>query len=294
MNPPIRRTPRRTPRRRLSVLCLGAVVLAACSPAHPRLASSPPASASAGVPGQSSLPDVPASTGVTSRPAASLGLGPPAAVVPSNVTETAALVSRGSAARRTVLLTFDAGADTGFAAQILDTLKASGITATFGITGRWAEQNPALVQRIVAEGHAIVNHTYDHRSFTGVSAHTAPLPAAERITEIDHADQVLSSLAGRSIKPWFRLPYGDTDRAVPAEVVQAGYRYILGWTVDSLGWQGLSAAAITQRCLSRAAPGAIYLFHVGSRSQDAVALPAIIQALKDQGYGFDTLAALGP
>jgi len=203
------------------------------------------------------------------------------------------MVTRGSPALRSVFLTFDAGADTGYAGQILDTLKAAGVTATFGITGRWAEQNPALVRRIVAEGHSIVNHTYDHRSFTGVSTHSAPLSPDERIAEITHADQVLTGLAGHPIRPWFRLPYGDGGHDVEAQVLQAGYRYVLGWTVDSLGWQGLSAAAISTRCLSRAAPGVIYLFHVGSQSQDAAALPGIIQSLKDQGYGFETVADLG-
>jgi peptidoglycan/xylan/chitin deacetylase (PgdA/CDA1 family) len=209
------------------------------------------------------------------------------------VSGSAAVVARGSPARRSVFLTFDAGSDTGFAAQILDTLKADGVTATFGITGRWAEQNTALVRRISAEGHSIVNHTYDHRSFTGVSSHAAPLSPAERIAEIAHADQVLTDLTGHPIKPWFRLPYGDGDHDVNAQVLQAGYRYVLGWTVDSLGWQGLSAPAISTRCLSRAAPGVIYLFHVGSRSQDAAALPGMIQSLKDQGYRFDTVADLG-
>jgi len=203
------------------------------------------------------------------------------------------MVTRGPTARRGVLLTFDAGADTGYAGQILDTLKAAGVTATFGITGRWAEQNAALVRRIVAEGHSIVNHTYDHRSFTGVSTHSAPLSPDERIAEITHADQVLTGLAGHPIRPWFRLPYGDGGHDVQAQVFQAGYRYVLGWTVDSLGWQGLSASAISTRCLSRAAPGVIYLFHVGSQSQDAAALPGMIQSLKDQGYGFETVADLG-
>jgi len=212
------------------------------------------------------------------------------------VTATAGLVTRGPAGVHGVLLTFDAGADRGFAPQILDTLAAAQVTATFGVTGLWAQQNPDLVRRMVAEGHVIINHTYDHRSFTGVSTHKPGLAPQERLDEIQHADAVLSQIAGRPIKPWFRFPYGDgnNDPVARAEVLQAGYPYVLGWTVDSLGWQGLPAAAIAQRCLSRAAPGAIYLFHVGSRSQDAVALPGIIDALKAQGYGFETAAALTP
>jgi peptidoglycan/xylan/chitin deacetylase (PgdA/CDA1 family) len=266
-------------------LWLAALVVPACSPARRQVSPLP------SVPSPSTTPaPTPAAVPAHPTPTAS-GAGSP--VVPRNVTGSAVVVSRGSAARRSVFLTFDAGSDTGFAAQILDTLKADGVTATFGITGRWAEQNAALVRRIAAEGHGIVNHTYDHRSFTGVSSHAAALSPADRIAEIAHADQVLTGLAGHPIKPWFRLPYGDGDHDVNAQVLQAGYRYVLGWTVDSLGWQGLSAPAISTRCLSRAAPGVIYLFHVGSQSQDAVALPGMIQSLKDQGYSFDTVADLG-
>ena len=47
--------------------------------------------------------------------------------------------------------------------------KAQGVTASFGMTGRWAEQNPDLLRRIVREGHHLINHTYDHESFTGRS-----------------------------------------------------------------------------------------------------------------------------
>jgi len=275
------------PRPTALVTCSLVLALWAC--AAPRRAATPS-------PGQSRE--------VFSTPAASgAGAGGPAGSPVAGasfslpaVTATAALVTRGPAAVHSVLLTFDAGADRGFAPQILDTLAAEAVTATFGVTGLWAQQNPDLVRRMVAKGHVIINHTFDHRSFTGVSTHKGGLADPDRIDEIQHADAVLSQIAGRPIKPWFRFPYGDgnNDPVARAEVVQAGYRYVLGWTVDSLGWQGSPAADIAQRCLSRAAPGVIYLFHVGSRSQDAVALPGIIDALKAQGYGFETTAALVP
>lgn len=183
-------------------------------------------------------------------------------------------------------LTFDAGSDCGFAAQILDTLAAEGIPATFGMTGRWAEANPDLVRRMVDEGHLLVNHTYDHRSFTGLSTGAAPLTAAERLDELTRADQAVAAITGSSMAPWFRPPYGDVDASVNADLGAAGYRYDVLWTVDSLGWKGLGAADIETRCLDRAGPGVIYLFHVGSQSQDAAALPDLISGLRDRGYGF--------
>jgi peptidoglycan/xylan/chitin deacetylase (PgdA/CDA1 family) len=219
---------------------------------------------------------------------------PPPTVAPPTPLPTgpAQVIRRGNAGRRQVALTFDAGSDTGFAAQILDTLAANGIKATFGMTGRWAEQNPDLVRRMAREGHVIMNHTYDHRSFTGSSPGTAPLTQAERWDELDRAESIVRDLTGATTKPWFRPPYGDYDDSVNGDVGARGYAYNIMWTVDSLGWNGLSAAAITERCLSNAEPGAIYLLHVGSASQDAVALQSIIDGLRANGYSFATVPAL--
>ena len=199
-------------------------------------------------------------------------------------------MSRGDPGRRIVALTFDAGADTGFTAQILDILDREAVPATFGLTGAWVEANPALTTRIGAAGHQLVNHTWDHRSFTGVSARPALTGAADRRDQLDRTEAAIARLTGRSTRPWFRPPYGDTDASVNADVGAAGYRFNVLWTVDSLGWQGLSPAAITARCLNGAVPGAIYLFHVGAASQDAAALPAVIAGLRERGYAFGTVA----
>jgi peptidoglycan-N-acetylglucosamine deacetylase len=189
-----------------------------------------------------------------------------------------------------VALTFDAGADVGSASQILDVLGASAVRASFGITGRWAEEHPDLVRRMAAGGHLVINHTYDHRSFTGTSARPAVLAAADRRNEVERADEIIRGLTGATTRPWFRPPYGDYDASVNAAVGSLGYRYNVLWTVDSLGWQGLSPAAILNRCLQGAVPGAILLFHVGSQSQDAAALPSIIAGLRQAGYTLGTVA----
>jgi len=185
---------------------------------------------------------------------------------------------------QTVYLTFDAGSDTGFTGQILDTLKANGIVAAFGVTGRWAEQNPDLLRRIAQEGHTLINHSYDHPSFTGRSTNLPPLTQAQRWEQLDRTESMIQGLAGVSTKPYFRPPYGDYDDSVNADVYARGYLYNVMWTVDSLGWNGLAADAIVERCLALAEPGAIYVFHVGSASQDAAALQRVIDGLRAMGY----------
>ena len=272
------------PRRWLALLVVMSAV--ACGRSADR--ADPPTTAVTTAPPTTAGTALLTTTAPTTVPATT---SPPTTAPPTTVSAgPAQVVSRGDANRRTVALTFDAGADAGHTAQILDVLDRSAVKSTFGIAGRWAEEYPDLVRRIAAAGHLVMNHSYEHRSFTGVSARPGLLSAAERVADVERADNAIRALTGQSTLPWFRSPYGDYDASLQAVLGSLGYRYNVLWTVDSLGWQGLSAGSITTRCLERAVPGAILLFHVGSTSQDAAALPDIITGLRSAGYGFGTVA----
>jgi len=191
-----------------------------------------------------------------------------------------------AAASGAVELTFDAGADRGYAEDILDVLADAHVVASFGITGNWAKANPDLVRRMAADGHLVFNHTLDHRSFTGVSDSLGGLSADKRRAELDQADAIIAPLIGHSTRPYFRLPYGDDDAHVTSDVGSIGYSRKIGWTVDSEGWRGLQADDILARCVKLAAPNAVYVFHVGRASQEAIALPRIINDLRERGFTF--------
>ncbi|MGD9891085.1 MAG: polysaccharide deacetylase family protein [Dehalococcoidia bacterium] len=201
----------------------------------------------------------------------------------------AAVIDRGSLARPSVALTFDAGADRGYAELILDILRDAGVRASFGMTGSWATQNPDLVQRITAEGHRFINHTWDHGSFTGLSTNTRPLTREQRWSQLDRTEALLVDLTGQSSRPFFRSPYGDLDPSVQQDIAARGYAYNVLWTVDSGGWRGIPARSIVDICLRNARPGAIYVMHVGASSQDGPALPSIIDGLRAAGYDFETI-----
>jgi len=198
----------------------------------------------------------------------------------------------GHASRRAVALTFDAGSDAGHTSTILDELASRGIRATFALTGEWVEQNPALARRIVAEGHGVMNHSYDHPSFTGVSSDDVALTTESRWSQLDRAENAIWSITGTTSLPYFRPPFGDQDASVARDAGARGYRFLVMWTVDSLGWQGLPSSDVVSRCVERAEPGAILMFHVGSASTAAAALPDIIEQLNADGYSFATLAQL--
>jgi peptidoglycan-N-acetylglucosamine deacetylase len=190
---------------------------------------------------------------------------------------------------RVVALTFDAGADRGYAEQILNTLAAKGVKADFGMTGVWAQQNPDLIRRIVDEGHTLINHSWDHPSFTGRSTNSAPLSSAQRADQLKRTEDLIRQLVNYDMKPYFRPPYGDYDDGVLRDLEANGYTVNVMWTIDTLGWNGLTAAQINQRVFNGLVPGAVVLMHVGAASQDAAALPAMIDGLRDRGYRFTTV-----
>lgn len=197
-------------------------------------------------------------------------------------TQPAIVVTRGTTQLRRVALTFDAGSDRGSAAEILDYLAAKAIPASFGMTGLWALDNPDLVARMVDEGHVLINHTYDH-------PHMETLDTAKRLDQLARAESAVQTITGSTMVPWFRPPYGAYNTQVLVDVATAGYHYAVMWTVDSLGWQGLDPALVTQRCLEGAVNGAIYLMHVGALSTDWEALPGIVEGLRAGGYQFVTV-----
>ena len=200
--------------------------------------------------------------------------------------EEVAIIRRFDVAAPAIVLTFDAGADRGFAAEILDILAAENVPATFGMTGVWAEDNPDLVVRMVDEGHHLINHSWDHPNFTEISS-------SARFDQLQRTEELVFALTGVRMTPYFRPPFGAYDASVLDDLAAGGYTTMLLWTVDTLGWDGYSATQITQRVLDGAAPGAVMLMHVGAASQDAAALPGIIAELRAQGYHFATAEELG-
>jgi peptidoglycan/xylan/chitin deacetylase (PgdA/CDA1 family) len=202
------------------------------------------------------------------------------------------VVSRITTDARVVALTFDAGSDLGYTSTVLDVLAERDVLASFGITGAFAEAHPDHVTRMAREGHVVMNHSYSHASFTGVSSDDVLTTTAARQADLLAADAILGPLVGGTTRPFWRPPFGDHDASVLADVGAIGYGFTVMWTFDSLGWQGLTADAIVERVLGEAQPGAIVVLHVGSQSQDALALPAIIDGLRTDGYSFTTVRAL--
>lgn len=202
-----------------------------------------------------------------------------------------AIVEGGANGRLEVALTFDAGADTGYGAQILDLLRDEGIKATFGMTGVWAEANPDLVQRMAAEGHQLMNHSWDHSSLTGANTGMPALTADQVAAQLWDTENLVSEITGGyAMRPYFRPPYGDYDATSLGYLANNGFYLSIWWTCDSHGWAGWGAQEIIDYCTTNIVEDEILLLHVGAAAAgDFEALPGLIQFFRENGYAFVTV-----
>lgn len=173
-------------------------------------------------------------------------------------------------------LTFDDGPSLN-TPQLLDMLNEYGIPATFFLLGKQAERYPALVQRIVAEGHEVGNHSYSHPNLRLLSP-------ANKAHEIARTDAILRSLGA---SPSFvRPPYGSYDTSTVTAAEELGLSIML-WSLDSRDWKSLPANYAVLRSTRGTVygPGAlrgIFLFH-DTHKRTVEDLPRIISDLRAGG-----------
>src|SRR5581483_9460843 len=107
-----------------------------------------------------------------------------------------------------VALTFDAGANADGLPSILATLRATGVRATFLLTGTFTSQSSALAIQIARTGYRIGNHSVDHPHFPQLTE------AEVDDDEVLGAAQTITRITGVDPAPLFRFPYGSDARTV--------------------------------------------------------------------------------
>lgn len=190
--------------------------------------------------------------------------------------------------RRVVALSFDDGPDPRWTPRILDILAAYDARATFFDEGDHAEQWPELVRRTAAEGHEVGNHTHSHPEVPGLDGEAV----AEEVRRATKAFRA----AGIRPVPLFRAPKGLYD-AEAARAVRATGHHTIGWDVclERFLAQHADDREAIDGLLDRVHPGAILLAHDGGipdRSRTVAVLPALLDALRYEGYDVVTVTEL--
>lgn len=125
---------------------------------------------------------------------------------------------------KVLYLSFDDGPHPEFTPPVLDLLAAHGATATFFLIGARIAEYPELTRRILAEGHALGNHSWSHPRMVD-------LPLAAQLEEIARTDAALSAYTGRELHP-FRPPCGALPANLLLHFARTG-RTIAFWSYDS-------------------------------------------------------------
>ncbi len=182
----------------------------------------------------------------------------------------------------TVALTFDDGPSPIYTPQILDILKENNIKATFFVVGPLAKQFPKLINRMVAEGHAVGLHAMTHPKL--IRLNTAQLNY-----EIVGSRDLVQRLIGKS-PVCLRPPYGMMNKNVE-EYAAAHQLLIIPNGFNSCDQQKLSVAKIAQRVVDDADSGEVILLHDGylHRQNTVKALPLIIEGIRKKGLGFSAI-----
>lgn len=178
-------------------------------------------------------------------------------------------------------LTFDDGPVPEYTPRLLDLLAQHGVHASFFLIGERIEQFPALVERMVAEGHMIANHSYTHRLFKS-------LPLSEQLEEFRRTDELLQTFDARP-RHRVRPPQGYLDTRLLLYCACYGHR-IVYWSYDSLDYQKPSLDAFVAR-LREQPPraGDIVLMH--DDSELAIdALHTLLPEWLGEGHTFRALA----
>ena len=189
----------------------------------------------------------------------------------------------GDTERKVLYLTFDNGYENGYTEKVLDVLREKKVPATFFVTGHYLDSAPDLVKRMVNEGHIVGNHSWHHPSLPAVDG--------ERLSrELLKVKKRFAELTGIEYMNYLRPPRGEfSERSLELSEAE-GYINVF-WSLAYADWdvnKQKGADYAYNKIMDRIHPGAIMLLHSVS-SDNAEALPRVIDEAKKQGYTFESL-----
>src|SRR4051812_20469478 len=154
-------------------------------------------------------------------------------------------------------LTYDDGPNDPYTLHLLDVLAKHNVKATFFLIGKFVQQRPEIVARIVAAGHAIGNHTQTHPRLL-------LLNSAEVRRELEDC---AVSLAGEGFvldraTKIFRPPFGLRRPATLRIARELGYTPVM-WTVTCWDWKQTTADRVQRHAQRQICGGDVILMHDG-------------------------------
>ncbi|MBE6575928.1 MAG: polysaccharide deacetylase family protein [Ruminococcaceae bacterium] len=184
-----------------------------------------------------------------------------------------------------IAITFDDGPHPRYTPQILSILEEFGVRATFFVVGENVEYYPDLIGRILAAGHEIGNHTYDH----GRMPRQTVEQMKKEILRTEGAVYELSDYRTKVLRP----PEGMLNDSVIEAARALDYRVVL-WNIDTRDWDHTPPEKIAEQILAQVQSGDIILMHdyIGRNSPTPEALRLVLPELLRRGYRFVGISEL--
>ncbi|MFL5765075.1 MAG: polysaccharide deacetylase family protein [Bacteroidia bacterium] len=180
------------------------------------------------------------------------------------------------AGEKKIYLTFDDGPVPEITPGVLDVLKAENVKATFFCVGENVEKHTEIYHRLISEGHAVGNHTYNHLNGWKTHGH-------------QYVRNVLKC-AGLVDSKLFRPPYGRAKKSQMA-VLSSQYKIVM-WDVLTYDYDKNTTP---EQCLKNANEhvrnGSVIVFHdsLKARRNMEYALPRFISFAREKGFEFGLL-----
>lgn len=183
--------------------------------------------------------------------------------------------------KKRIALTFDDGPHPKVTEQILNILDKYHAKATFFMLGSRVQYYPDIVKDVLARGHEIGNHSWNHPVLTKLTQEQVMKEYNTTATEIEKAIN-----QGATV---FRPPYGATNDTINAEIPIP----VVLWTIDTLDWKHRNAQQLLPHVKNNLHNNAIVLMHDIHQST-ADGLDAVLAYLQEQGYEFVTVSEILP
>jgi chitin deacetylase len=185
------------------------------------------------------------------------------------------IVPRVETSQKVIALTFDDGPSSQKTDEILQILREENVRATFYVTGAEIEKNPGELEKIIAAGHEIGNHTFSHKRMLLVSPSFVE-------SEIKRTDELIKK-AGWTNEITFRPPYSMKLLTLPFYLSENN-RKTITWDVEPETYVEKSEDLI-KHTLDNTKNGSIILLHVmyNSRAESIKSVRPIIKSLREKG-----------
>lgn len=174
-----------------------------------------------------------------------------------------------------ILFTFDDGPNPTTTPKVLDELKKHGIHAVFFMVGEMAgsenKKVPAIVKRILDEGHVLASHTMKHHDLCRLKSEEAAA------ADIDDGIAAIEAVAKVKLA-WFRAPYGVRCDRLEKLLAARGLQHF-HWDLDPQEWKHNDAQKTTSYVtgsLARSSSRNVLLVH-DIKKATVTSLPQILE-----------------